>query len=468
MIPYHDVIDTADRRWTSFLLERFDADYLLEDELDNLIRALHAVSDPRSFSKLEAVVTDATRPTKIRETAGMAIRGLAVPAETLRRWWQEGDCVLRRHALHSMNALVCPDIVLQVAANATHVLQADALQIMDSTFNLPEHQAIKIAALSNSDAAVRAAAACMLICGEPVAAEGSLIEATYDHEPEVVAAAVYTLDCYHTLPVIQRLHQLTKHYDDNVRQEAQESYEWVRENLQIHLQDHDRVAEHIRRWLEPVWKILAFTDEELTPPDFNGEFPGPPDPPDRDDAIPVADLLDMLGDPDTSPKVLRDRLQWNDWQRYRTAERRRLRSVLLTHPDPLVRNQAADAFSAWQEGILLRDLALDQNAGVRHAAIMQMQHLPAMPRIADFIWECLHLHRGLGISDSLILDVLTHHADPAAAVRYLSAIAADCNSREAVRLAAVIRLGSLRAANEVSQLSSILLEPARCVAHHNG
>src|SRR5205809_84270 len=104
MIPYDDITEKADRCWTSRLLDRLEAANVSDDELDDLIGALQAVSDHRAFAVLQAVVVDAARPARIRQAAGSALRGmqyvaLDVPADKLRRWWQEGDAVLRRHAL---------------------------------------------------------------------------------------------------------------------------------------------------------------------------------------------------------------------------------------------------------------------------------------------------------------------------------------------------------------------------------
>jgi len=70
MIPYPDITEKADRRWTSPLLDRLVAPGLPDDELDDLVGALQAVSDPRSFGPLEAVLCNTERPARIRNAAG--------------------------------------------------------------------------------------------------------------------------------------------------------------------------------------------------------------------------------------------------------------------------------------------------------------------------------------------------------------------------------------------------------------
>jgi hypothetical protein len=54
-----------------------------------------------------------------------------VPGPRLRRWWRQGDFVLRRHALLCMDAVDCPDIVLQVAREPGHELHAEAIGRME-------------------------------------------------------------------------------------------------------------------------------------------------------------------------------------------------------------------------------------------------------------------------------------------------------------------------------------------------
>src|SRR5262245_22565605 len=271
MIPYDQITETADRRWTFRLLDRLVAHDLSEGELDDLVGALQAVSDPRSFGPLEAVLCNTERPALIRNAAGSVLRGLHhvaldFPADKLRRWWLEGDTVLRRISLLFMDGIRCPDIVVKVAADPMHPLQTDALDRMDFWFDLPRHEAIKIAGLSHPDPKVRAAAAYVLLWDEPVAAEGPLIEATRDRVPEGAAEAANTLAYYPSLRVVSRLHELLHHASGKVREEAEESFHSIRYELLNRLCGKDwMVAEHVRRWLRPVWDILAFTEEELTP-----------------------------------------------------------------------------------------------------------------------------------------------------------------------------------------------------------
>src|SRR5512145_1957431 len=104
MIPYDDIIETGDRRWTLRLLERLTAPELTDDEREKVIRALQIASDPRSIGPLEGSLTDRDVPRMVRRAAGRVLRGLFYVApdqqpDQLRRWWTSEDEILRRHAL---------------------------------------------------------------------------------------------------------------------------------------------------------------------------------------------------------------------------------------------------------------------------------------------------------------------------------------------------------------------------------
>jgi len=462
MIPYTEIAEKVDRRWTARLLDRLDAADLPDDELDELVGALQAASDPRSFAILEAVVCDAARPARTRRAAGAALRGmrhvaLDLPADRLRRWWQEGDAVLRELSLLFMGGIRCPDIVAKVAADPTHPLQAEALGRMEWWFDLPEHEAVKVAGLSHPDPRVRAAAAYVLVWDEPVVAEGPLLQATHDPVPEVVAEAANTLEYYPSLAVIRRLHEMLGHADEKVREEVEDSYNSIRNDMLIRLCDRGRrVADRVRSWLRPVWDMLAFTAEELEPDEDEDTVARRED---HRQAMPVADLLVLLADPDASPKLLERRLQNNDWSLYQEGQRRLLRPVPLTHPDQLVREQAAWAFAAWEDATGLLALLGDADFCVRKSAMYNLGRLPPTPGIAGLAWEHLHRHDTLGTHATETLDTFARHADPADAVRRLGWIAGDHGRREGLRVNAVHHLARLGAAEEVGQLAGQLLEP---------
>jgi hypothetical protein len=462
MIPYADITETADRRWTFRLLDRLVTPELPGEEVDDLVGALQAVSDPRSVGRLEAVVCDTARADRIREAAGNILRGMQylipdVPEEKLRRWWREGDAVLRRHALLSMDAFDCPDIVVAVASDPGHPFHAEALGQMAFDFDRSEQLDLKIAALAHPDPRVRETAATILFWDEPVRAEGPLIGATRDPVPEVAAEACRTLQYYPSLRTASCLHGLLDHPAEKVRQEAETSFGDVRQEFLLGLRSRGQhVARHVRHWLEPIWGLLAFTDDDLRPDEGHARETPPPE---SGQALPLANLLEMLGDPDASPKALRESLWLCDWQRYAAGERGRLRPVLLGHPDPLVRDEAAMAFEAWEDADGLLTLVRDADFSVRKAAMYRLGQLPPTPGVADLAWVHLHRPDALGVHAWETLDTFVKHADPPGAVRRLGWVAGDHGWREGLRTAAVYHLTRLGAIEELSQLAGSLLEP---------
>jgi hypothetical protein len=462
MIPYDHIAATADRRWTSRLLDRLVTPELPEAELDDLVGALQAVSDLRSVGPLETVLVDATRPAPVREAAGAVLGGmqyltLDVPEDKLRRWWREGDAVLRRHALSCMDRVDCPDIVLQVATDPSHELHALAIGRMTFLFDEPEHERIKTAALAHPDPRVREAAAVTLFWDEPAVAEGPLIEAAGDSVPEVAAEAANTLEYYPSLRVIRRLHELLYHADARVREEAGDSFQSIRYELLSRLGGKDRqVAQHLREWLQPVRSLLAFTGDEMRA----DEDEGPSTPREQPvEVMPLGHLLALLADADVSPVVLADRLRSNRWSGYAEADRSRLRPVLLTHADQLVREQAAWVFAAWRDVNGLLGLVRQGDFCVRKAAVYSLGQLPSTPGLAELAWEHLHRADVLGVHATETLNTFVQHADPVLAVARLGVIVGDHGRREGLRVAAVHHLASLGAAEEVGQLAGLLHEP---------
>jgi HEAT repeat protein len=408
------------------------------------------------------VLSDTGRPARVREAAGTILRGMhdLVPdvlEETLRRWWREGDAVLRRHALLSMEGIRCPDIVFEVASDPTHPLQAEALGQMEWWFDLPEHEAVKVAGLSHPDAKVRAAAAYVLLWDEPVAAELPLIEATRDPVPEVVAESANTLEYYPSLRVVRRLHEMLGHANAKVREEAEDSFQSIRNEFLIRICGRKPgVSEHIRQWLRPAWDILAFSDEELRP-DEDESTPARRE--EHRGAMPVADLLALLADPDASPRLLGDRLRSNCWLGYEEEERRRLRAVLVTHSDQLVRERAAWVCAAWGETSGLLELVRDQDFLVRKSAMHDLGQLPPTPGIDGLAWNHLHRHDVLGTHATETLATFVRHAARELAVRRLGLIAGDHGWREGLRTATLYHLTRLGAGEELAQLTGLLLEP---------
>ena len=463
MIPYDDITANADRSWTFRLLDRIIVTELSDEELQAVVDSLQSVSDPRSIARLEAIVLDTSRNDSIRQAASSVLRTMKylvhdVPDGKLRTWWREGNDVVRRHALLSMNAFRCSDVILATSSDPAHVLHAEALGRMLFGFNRVEHQELKIAALGHTDPQVRETAATILLWDEPIRAEGPLIDATRDPVPRVAAEACNTLRYYLSLRTVSCLHGLLDHPTELVRKEAQTAYEDVREEfLTGLLSQGPHIAVHVRHWLEPVWGMLAFTDDELNPDEDRTETASPPE---RKEAVPFADVLEMLANPDASPKVIQESLRRSDWRELAEEQRLPLRPVFLDHRDPLVREEAATVFEQWLDIDGLLALVGDNDFFVRKSAMYHLGQLSTPTRgVAKLAWEYLHRPDCFGMHSQETLTTFVRHADPTEAVRRLVLIASDRCRPEVLRTAAVGHLAKLGAMAELSHLVRLQQEP---------
>lgn len=462
MSPYLEILKSADRAATSVLLARLCSDDLGADELERMIESLTTLSDPRSFDPLIALVEDPDRPADIRRAVGRALRNMEhstveVPEERIRGWWQAGDAVLREHALLSMDAHDCPDIVEAVASDPNHPMQADALGQMDFGFGSHRHQEIKIRALAHPDPEVRAAGARGLLWDEPIRGEGPLIRATNDPVPEVAIEAIVTLNYYHTRRALHCLEQHINHPDARVREEARTSYDEIRISIQAGLaRGGVQVAERIRRWLGPMLEVLNFTEEELQPEPSN-RSPRP-----REETVSPrteAEILTRLENPDTSPVILSEvigdllSLSPSDWGR------NRITPLLLNHFDPFVRQRTVSILTRWQDESGLLRLARDPSFAVRKSALYWLGDLPhPNPAIAELAWQYLQDPTLFASGLTEPLQTYVAHAPREEAVPRLVSIARNTTSREEIRSTAIWQLERLGATDELIGLLPLLSE----------
>lgn len=449
MLPYDAIIETGTRRWTGQLLARLDAPDLADDELRQVQHALAAASDHRSFAALDTILRDPSRPPRLREAAGAALRGMHhvvvdVPAETLRHRWDHGDDVLRRAALRGMGQ-DCPDIVRAVAVDDNHPWQADALERMAFWFETADDETLKIRGLTHADEFVREAAAWVLLWDEPVAAEEPLLRATHDLSERVARQAIDTLRYYPTRRVLTRLHELRERPDGKYRADVEDAFANVRDDL-LH------GVGLVRAWLAPVWDILEVPEEE-PPPVYH---PAQPELPAQ---LPLQELLALLADHDTAAQHLSDTLRQVDWDAYQGAARERLRRVLLTHPDQIVRDSATRALAAWGDAAGLLEQLDDPSYGVRKSATYHLGTLPASPAIAEVVWAYFAKRGCLGTHGTEALQTLVHHAASALALERLTPLALNRSENSCLRLAAIGHLNKLGAVEVLTSLLPELAEP---------
>jgi hypothetical protein len=380
-------------------------------------------------------------------------------AERLRAWWRDGDSRLRKQAMSHMDCRRCPDIVVSVAADATHPLQAEALGRMDGGFDTPEHTAIPIRALSHSAARVRAAAAQVLIHPEPVAAEDALIACAQEPDPVVASAATTTLMDFPTVKTVRCLARQGADQDQGqVHAEANESLAWIAGEL---VKAFHGVAEsgsdRLRRWLRPVWDVLALPEENLelhaqdVASDDNSEHASPHMPPPQ--------LFHLLADPALDMIDRQRALRSICWRDYQSSERPGILVALLLHPERGIRAMAAAALAAWNDVAGVLDLLRESDIGTQRAAVHALAAVPPSFATSKLILGRVDEQELTGIDADGGLAVFVRHEPRAAAQRRLVAIAEDRCQRESLRLAAVKHLARCDAAGVISRLAWVLQEP---------
>lgn len=458
-LPYEDIREERDRRWSLRVLKRLAFPCIEPAEVLEITDTLIALDDPRTWEPLTEMVKYRRHLDGIRRAASDALMEMRSPhpgKETLQQWWTSQDRVLQRHALRLMGAEL-PEILAQVAADSAHPLQADALWWMEGSFEQPRHQEIKTAALSHPEPRVRKAAAWVLLWDEPVKAEEPLLHALSDASSMVAQTACDTLRYYPGQRVYRELLTLTEHTDEDLAQVAEDVAWEIKGTFLRALTHHDpRVRKHIRAWMNPIWDSLGVTDDDLTPEE-------PSEPVERlVRRVPVAldKVLELLSDADASVNLLEHTLRRLDWNAFAPGERKFLTEVLLLHEDPYVREWAAPCFGAWQDVDHLLQLLQDGDGAIRKTAMHWLGKVNAPePAIAHVAWDHLEQAMHPGTYAQETLKTYLAHAPAEEALPRLLSLVRDESSSDAVRALCVEKLASSKDA--ITGLMDVLEDPPR-------
>ncbi len=444
-IPHNEICIDGDRSWTMRLLEALKDPGISEEERDEAVGALQVVDDPRCIEPLTNLLEDTSLAVKIREAAGAVLwwMGRLPDNDTLVRWWNLGDEILRHRAFWGFD-YENSDIVVPIASDPDHPYHLDAIEAMRFDFEMPEHQELKIKALSHHNPRVRKAAAINLLWSEPVKAEGPLIEATHDSDTDVAVEACYALAWYPTRQALRHLKEIaTTHPDEAVRDQAQLSFENVRDDLNSSL-EHSDCKDYIRQWLEPVWDILEYQE---TGPSESLVFEDP-------ESIPtLQEVIAIIDNPDTALEDLKSLFWDSNWKEFTKQDRANLTARFTNHSSYTVREYAASVLADWNDQAGLIRLVEDTDFIVRKNAIHYLGDttLPS-PKAAAVLWRLLeHDHR-----TTEALEAYVKHEKPEKAIPRLDAIANDVGETEQLRATAVSSLADLNATKEIKSLLRFL------------
>ncbi|MFE3192668.1 HEAT repeat domain-containing protein [Nocardia sp. NPDC059240] len=410
--------------------------------------ALAGSEDYRSIAPLTAMVLDATLPESVRIRASEVVTGFddTTTAEQRRTWWASADLVVMRHALGLMDRTEA-DIVIAVASDDEHPLQATAVESMSFGFGEAEFMPVLQRALGHRDPAVREAAAGTLLWEEPVAAESALLAATRDETFEVAAAAINTLRYYPTRRVLREISLLRAHPDQRIAAAASDAFDEVQWSFeQAATEGKAGSVALLREWMSPIRDLVTWPEEitgrELLP--LHTHRPR--------GTVPETELTRLLDDPDADRAELEGTLRGADWQGYEADARARASTRFATHPNPLVREIGCAALADWVCTAELVRLVGDRSFGVRKTAMYFLSTIPADPEVAEVAWQYLVTATGTTAQEAVRTYVV--HAGPAAVDRLVELARSD--RREAVRYEAICALSKLEAAEQISALADLL------------
>lgn len=461
-LPYPEILTKGLRQYSLALLARLKAPELSKEEQREVRRCLCALSDPRTLGPLREILLNPQKEDELRALAGKILRDLDYGPEEdeaqLRAWWTSHDPILQEHALCSMGRL-CPDIVEEVAKDPEHPFYQEAILAMRHYFSMPTHQQLKISALSHRDQGVREDAAYVLLWDEPVIAETALLQASYDPEPDVVLQVCRTLEYYPTHAVMRRLIELTNSKNPQIQKEAAASLECIKGTCLSALTHKDpKRRAHIRRWLSPVWELLSFSEDELSPEE---ETPASsaPRPQEQKAQATFAVIRPPLQNPDAPVEALQHLFREIDWASFPEEERALLKALLSQSPDLFVRQHLPNILHQWGDQAGLVALLDDPDFVVRKSATYSLgETKPYQKEIGELLWERFLGVSRLSVHASETLRASMLHLPKEKAIPHLLQLAKDTAQRENIRYDAVYGLKRLQARSEILELSYLLTE----------
>jgi len=454
VFPHEKIRDGEDRSYTFGLLACLADPDVPEDERAEIAGTLESLDDPRAEPRLLELLQDRAAPPPVREAASSVLRSAGAENRfQLAVMLRDGDPIVQRYAVLGMDHRHA-DLVEPIARDPGHPLHREAIRAMMWAFEEPRFQALKIAALSHPDPIVRETAADVLLWDEPVAAEEPLLAALDDASEHVAVSAANTLQFYPTRRTLTRLAELSAR-EGEIAEQAKYSFDRVSWQFQSDLQSVEGPErEALLAWMQPVWSILAFTDDEIRyepPESFVRTNP-------VYDIVTADELLESLSDPDGPWANKKRLLRRADPAAYPPADVDRLVPFFVTHPDPDVRSEGARLLAAWNRYDELLALLDDLRFYVSKTAMYYLGKTTPSPRVAARVLRHL-LDPGVTSTHAYeTLDTYVVHAPAEEAISYLAKLATH-EDRETQRLHAIYALTKLGAVREIEPLLALLEAP---------
>lgn len=295
---------------------------------------------------------------------------------------------------------------------------------------------------------MRHAAAVVLKWDEPVCALEPLLRGAGDSDVLFAEDCLDTLCYYPTLATLQTAHALRDHRAPHVRNAARNCFQRIRYEMLSQLSDV-RLEGHLRNWLSPVWHLLDIAQAEID----EQRAPLAKVPRRRDRQwfawLSTPELFaDHIGSMESRWAYVRRELSVADWSRVDESQRDQFADTLLTWPDSLVRERAAQAFVDWNDRDRMVALTQDKSFIVRKAAMFHMRDMGPDADLAAHAWSrasdvrSTHLYECIGTAIKL--------SEPGSWWERVRLIVADETQEEAVRFHMIHHLGKAGARDEIA------------------
>ncbi|MDC0740271.1 hypothetical protein [Polyangium mundeleinium] len=454
IFPHQKIRDEEDRSFTFALLACLAEPDLPEDERHEIADTLERLDDPRAEPRLLEWLQDRAAPPPVREAASSILRSAGAQNRSqLAAMLRDGDSLVQRYAVLGMDHRHA-DFLEPLARDPGHPLHREAIQAVEWGFEEPRFQVLKIAALSHPDPSLRETAANVLLWDEPVAAEEPLLAALDDTEERVAASAANTLQYYPTRRTLARLAELSAR-EGKLGEVIRSSFDDLRARFQYDLKEAEGAErEALLAWMQPVWSVLAFTDDEIChepPESFVRTNP-------VHDIVTADELLSSLSHADGPWAEKKRRLRSADPAAFSPSDIERLTPFVTTHPDPDVRDEGARLLAAWNRYDELFALLDDPRFHISKTAMYYLGKTTPNALVAERAFRHIFDPRTTTTHAYETLETYVAHTPAEEAILRLAKLAAH-DERETLRLHAIYALTRLDAARAIAPLLSLLEAP---------
>lgn len=454
MFPHEDIRREGDRTWTNKLLEALGVNDS-EKELENISETIEVLDDFRAEGPLLEIMERSDLILR-RSAASSALVGMnaAVTGDSIRKWWESGDEVLRRHALLSCRQSEA-DIIIPVASNPLHGLYGAAIAGMEFGFEKPMYQNLMIRALDHASSEVRRDAARGLLWCQPLSAQGDLLRLSTGNSTGAAFSAIETLAWYESQEVLRFANEQSRNGIESRREAFANCFYWLAkefENELSRLEGSER--QFMTDWMAPIANLLK-PNSEITNVDTSGcNSKGAAKHVKR--MISVREALAIFtkvkgAEPRWYPDVLQV-----DWVSFKNDDRKVLCDFFEHHQDPSVREVGCSIIMAFDETDALLRLLDDRYASVRCAALHNLKLVPPHPQAGAKLMEFFsRLENSEGATADALGCLFVHSSKDLQFADFLLSVASETQS-ENVRLSAMSHLSRMKSFNHLQSLVGLL------------